>query len=148
MTPGSRKIVFPAMISLLSIVWPEETATAPQVEDPYRVDSVPASVHAGFQDSNRFTGETFYMHKNTDTIGYDTLELPEKRTGQDSGVFRKGEFRKYWAKVEKEDGFDKLREQMQAQDIDRSWVPRIYLFDSNLVIFPGWFVLRKKNRKH
>jgi hypothetical protein len=77
----------------------------------------------------------------------DTLELPEKTVrAAESDSFSK-EFKKYWAKVEKRDGFDKLRSQIQRHnDPDNSWVPHFYLFDSNLIVFPLWFIWRNKHR--
>ena len=94
--------------------------------------------------------EPFYMHRNVDTLPFDspredTLRLPDKTASPGDSLGR--EFKKYWTKVEKEDGFDKLRAQLHARDIDKSWFPHWYLFDSNLVVFPGWIVIRKKNRK-
>lgn len=96
--------------------------------------------------------EPFYMHRNIDTIPFDsarkdTLQLPEKKVTP--GDSFSTEFKKYWTRVEKEDGFDKLRDQINARDIDKSWYPHFYLFDSNLVFipFPPHFVIRKKHRK-
>jgi hypothetical protein len=142
------KAFFLATLVLLPSAGAGDSIPNPPSDDPYSIDSSRNAVRFDSTSYERFSGEPYYMHRNLDTAGYDTLELPERKAGADSGIFKAGEFRKYWAKVEKEDGFDKLRAQMQSRDIDRSWVPRIYLFDSNLVIFPGWFVLRKKNRKH
>ena len=76
----------------------------------------------------------------------DTLELPGLSTKNSRKDSISREFRKYWAELEKREGIDELRKQLQANDIDRTWVPRLYFFDSNLVVFPGWFVLRKKLR--
>lgn len=54
------------------------------------------------------------------------------------------EFRAYWRKVEAEAGITDLRGRQAAQDLDRSRVPRIFLFDSSVVIYPGIVVLRRK----
>jgi hypothetical protein len=81
------------------------------------------------------------------TIPTDTVEMDEKTVRGSSQDSLSREFKKYWAQVEKAEGFDKLREQINARDLDRSWIPHLYFFDSNLVVFPGWFVIRKKNRR-
>lgn len=77
-------------------------------------------------------------------LANDTLELPAKtaKLGCDSFCM---EFRKYWVKVEEREGFDKYRSQIQINDIDKTWVPHFYLFDSNVVVFPGWLLIRNKN---
>lgn len=66
----------------------------------------------------------------------------------DTGVAREmrtlEEFRAYWSKVEERGGFKSMKGQYAAQDIDRTLVPKIYLFDSSVVLFPGWVVLRKR----
>ena len=72
----------------------------------------------------------------SDTQKLDTLVLPEitaKISKQDS---ISESFKKYWTRVEKEEEIDKLREQLRARDIDHSWVPHWYFFDSTLVIMP------------
>lgn len=77
-------------------------------------------------------------------VTVDTLQLPDQvaRPGQGDSLSK--EFAKYWAQLEKQEGMDALKKQMQANDIDRTKIPHLYLADSNLVIFPGWFILRKK----
>lgn len=80
-------------------------------------------------------------------VSTDTVEMEEKTVRSSSQDSLSREFRKYWAQVEKAEGFDKVREQINSRDLDRSWIPHLYFFDSNLVVFPGWFVIRKKNRR-
>jgi hypothetical protein len=77
-------------------------------------------------------------------VTVDTLQLPDQvaRPGQGDSLSK--EFAKYWAQLEKQEGMAELKKQMQANDIDRTKIPHLYLADSNLVIFPGWFILRKK----
>lgn len=86
------------------------------------------------------------MATETASANQDTLELSTltAKTSRNDSFSR--EFKKYWARVEKQDGFDKLKEQINSRDIDRSWIPHLYFFDSNLVVFPFWFVWRQKNR--
>ncbi len=66
----------------------------------------------------------------------------------DSAVARefknREEFRRYWARTEERSGFKAMRQQYEIQDIDKSLIPKIYLFDSACVVFPGWVVLRKR----
>lgn len=59
----------------------------------------------------------------------------------------KTEFTRYWAKLEEEQGFRKLRDQYVSRDIDKSRVPKIILFDSSVVVYPGWIILRKGKSK-
>ena len=101
----------------------------------YRIDSIQAK-------SVMFENNPFYYamedHSKVDSASAktDTLELPEKSVqGNGSDSLGKA-FKKYWKKVEEQDGFDKLRNQMQSNDLMKSRFPRFYLFDSNLVIFP------------
>lgn len=54
------------------------------------------------------------------------------------------EFRRYWTKVEKRDGIKALKDQYAREDIDKTLIPKTYLFDSTVVIYPGWIILRKK----
>ena len=68
------------------------------------------------------------------------VELPEATSRQRGNK----EFRGYWKQVEKDGGLDQLRGRQRSWDIDKTWVPHLYFFDSNLVVFPGFFVLRKK----
>jgi hypothetical protein len=75
----------------------------------------------------------------------DTLELPEKKAQRNGCDSFCREFRKYWAKVEERDGYDRLKKQMESNDIDKTWVPHFYLFDSNVVISPFWIIFRNKN---
>ncbi|MEO6098625.1 MAG: hypothetical protein ABIW76_24310 [Fibrobacteria bacterium] len=69
----------------------------------------------------------------------------------DTGVAREmrtlEEFRSYWSKLEERNGFKSMKGQYAAQDIDRTLVPKVYLFDSAVVVFPGWVVLRKKAKR-
>ena len=69
---------------------------------------------------------------------------------RDSSISRrirsKAEFKDYWEKVEAEAGFPELRGQLAAQDVDKSRVPKRYLFDSSVVVYPGWIVLRRMRR--
>jgi hypothetical protein len=121
------------------------TAGASDSEEPYRVDSPrPKSIVLENDSANRLPADSQSAPVRPDGKE-DTLELPGKTSKPAGSDSISREFKKYWAKVEKQEGFDKLRSQIQANDIDKTWVPHFYLFDSNLVIFPGWFVLRKKH---
>jgi hypothetical protein len=66
----------------------------------------------------------------------------------DSAVARevrtRDEFRRHWARLEEREGFRALRDQYAGRDIDKGRVPKAYLFDSAMVVYPGWIVLRKK----
>jgi len=54
------------------------------------------------------------------------------------------EFRVYWNRIEKENGVPALQSQMAAHDIDKTLVPKAYLFDSSVVVYPGWIIVRRK----
>lgn len=69
----------------------------------------------------------------------DTLRLPDKHAKDDS---LGKEFRKYWEKYQKQEGFDQLKGQADAHDINKSKIPHWYLFDSTVVIYPGWFYIQ------
>ncbi|MDQ3003025.1 MAG: hypothetical protein M3Y08_17400 [Fibrobacterota bacterium] len=117
-------------------------------ESVYLLDSIqPKSI--------MFENNPFYNAIDTqpiiesDSFKNDTLELPAKSVhGKGNDSLGKA-FKKYWAKVEEQDGFDKLRNQMRSNDIIKSRLPRFYLFDSNLVIFPfpPVFIWGKKDLK-
>lgn len=68
----------------------------------------------------------------------DTALAREMRT--------KAEFDAYWERVQSSSGHKRLRGRLAAQDVDRTRVPRIYLFDSTVVVLPGWIVARKRSR--
>lgn len=59
-------------------------------------------------------------------------------------VKTKAEFRRYWNTFEREEGFQEMRAQYAAADQDMTRIPRVYLFDSSVVVYPGWVVMRKK----
>ena len=71
------------------------------------------------------------------------IELPEVTTTRPGDR----EFREYWRRAEEENGIGELRGRLKSWDIDKTWVPHLYFFDSSLVIFPGWIVLRRKPGK-
>lgn len=52
------------------------------------------------------------------------------------------EFRKQWRDLEAREGFLDLRAQHAARDVDKTRIPRLYLFDSTVVVYPGWIILR------
>jgi hypothetical protein len=54
------------------------------------------------------------------------------------------EFRAYWDRIEKENGIPALQSQMAAHDIDKGRIPKAYLFDSSVVVYPGWIIVRHK----
>lgn len=56
------------------------------------------------------------------------------------------EFEAYWKGVERRNGFNSLKRQMDAHDVDKTLVPKVYLFDSAVVVFPGWIILRRAPR--
>src|SRR6185369_11449799 len=63
----------------------------------------------------------------------DTLALPDKNVRPSKQDSTSKAFRKYWAKVEEESGFDELRDQMRARDVKWSKIPHWYFFDSTVV---------------
>lgn len=69
---------------------------------------------------------------------------------RDTGLSRelrgRAEFERYWDKLEADHGYPALRGNLAAQDVDKTRVPKAYLFDSSVVVFPGWIVVRKRNR--
>jgi hypothetical protein len=54
------------------------------------------------------------------------------------------EFRAYWDRVEKENGVRALKNQMAAHDVDKGLIPKAYFFDSSVVVYPGWIIVRRK----
>jgi hypothetical protein len=58
----------------------------------------------------------------------------------------RAEFDAYWDRLTKSSGHRALRGRLAAQDIDNTFIPRTYLFDSSVVVFPGWIVVRKRAR--
>jgi hypothetical protein len=57
------------------------------------------------------------------------------------------EFRRHWRELELREGFRELRAQHAARDVDKGRIPRLYLFDSSMVVYPGWVVMRHKPRR-
>lgn len=68
----------------------------------------------------------------------DTALAREMRT--------RAEFDAYWARHSAEAGHAELRGNLAAQDVDKTRIPKAYLFDSSVVVFPGWVVIRKRPR--
>lgn len=58
----------------------------------------------------------------------------------------RAEFDAYWDRLTVSPGHRALRGSLAAQDIDKTRIPKAYLFDSSLVVFPGWIVIRKRAR--
>ena len=54
------------------------------------------------------------------------------------------QFKRYWQKVEVENGIPALKGQMQAHDVDKTLIPKAYALDSSVVIYPGYIIIRKK----
>jgi hypothetical protein len=105
--------------------------------------SIPESIH--YKDSTQqksalFDNNPHYHYSNDSSIQElneikpDTLELPMRSVQGNDSMSK--EFRKYWKMVEKENGYDKLASQMRSRDIMKSKLPRFYLFDSSIVLFP------------
>lgn len=71
-----------------------------------------------------------------------------KRAISDSSILveinSKREFNRYWKKVEAENGIADLRNQLKAHDVDKTLIPKAYAFDSSVVIYPGWIIVRSK----
>lgn len=66
---------------------------------------------------------------------------------QDSSLAREirspKEFSAYWNRIEQENGIPVLKNQMAAHDVDKSLIPKAYLFDSSVVVYPGWIIIRR-----
>jgi hypothetical protein len=58
----------------------------------------------------------------------------------------RAEFDAYWDRLTSSSGHRALRGRIAAQDIDKTFIPKTYLFDSSMVVFPGWIVVRKRAR--
>lgn len=97
-------------------------------------------------DSNKSKIKNGEYYPEMDRGQLDTVELPEKKVRPSMNDSIQKNFKRYWSKVEAQDGFDELRKQMGSNDIDKLWIPHFYLFDSNVVIYPGWFIIRKKEK--
>ncbi len=97
------------------------------------------------QPSNQAAPPPFVvLNVDSGKIVVDTLQLPDQVAFPGQGDSLSKEFAKYWAQLEKQEGMTELKKQMHANDVDKTKIPHMYLADSNLVIFPGWFILRKK----
>ncbi len=72
------------------------------------------------------------------------FELFLKDTAISVEVKTKAEFRRYWNAFEHQEGFQEMRAQFAAADHDKTRIPRVYLFDSSVVVYPGWVVMRRK----
>lgn len=107
---------------------PTPTAKAPQTSPSHQDASPPFVV----------------LQVDSGRVVVDTLQLPDQVARPGQGDSLNKEFAKYWAQLEKQEGMSELKKQMQANDADKTKIPHFYLADSNLVIFPGWFILRKK----
>lgn len=81
-------------------------------------------------------GGTGFRREGLESILGDSAVATEFRNEE--------EFRLYWARIQERNGFGALKRQYEIQDIDKSLIPKIYLFDSACVVFPGWVVFRKK----
>ncbi len=57
------------------------------------------------------------------------------------------EFRSYWERIEKENGIGDLKGQMAAHDVDKGRIPKTYLFDSSVVVYPGWIIVRRMRHR-
>jgi len=77
----------------------------------------------------------------------DTLSLPGISAKSSEYDSTSKAFKKYWSRVEKEEGIDKLRDQVRSRDIDHSWYPHWYFFDSTVVLVPPFFILFR-SKKH
>jgi hypothetical protein len=71
-----------------------------------------------------------------------------KRAISDSSMLQEikssEEFDQYWKKVEAENDITDLRSQLNAEDVDKTLIPKAYALDSSIVIYPGWIIIRKK----
>lgn len=91
------------------------------------------------------------MEKLADSVfrNAPTMTLPQLQTllldsSRTEEIRTQEGFRKYWSRVEQENGIAAMKSQHMARDPDRSRIPKIYLADSSIVILPGWIVLRKR----
>ncbi|MEO7425163.1 MAG: hypothetical protein ABI036_08245 [Fibrobacteria bacterium] len=119
--------------------------------DSAKADSL---VHLGVLISSEIKGgNQVYLleNKGMDSLvrGSDSRDAFIVRIS-DSSLTRRirneAEFRSYWKKAEAEAGFPELRSQLAAHDLDKSRIPKRYLFDSSVVIYPGCIVLRRMRR--
>ena len=71
-----------------------------------------------------------------------------KKAISDSSVLEeiksREQFKRYWQKVEVENGIPALKGQLKAVDVDKTLIPKAYAFDSSVVIYPGYIIIRKK----
>jgi hypothetical protein len=91
--------------------------------------------NGGFTDSLARLGGHLRRDRFDALIG-DTALAREVRTQE--------EFSRYWASLEERNDVKALKDQYARQDIDRSLIPKKYLFDSTVVLYPGWIIVRKK----
>lgn len=75
-------------------------------------------------------------------------EASFKRAISDSSMLQEiksnEEFNQYWKNVEAENDITDLRSQLNAEDVDKTLIPKAYALDSSVVIYPGWIIMRKK----
>lgn len=67
-------------------------------------------------------------------------------TGTAKELRSRAEFEAYWDRVAVSPAHRALRGNLAAQDVDKTRIPKTYLFDSSVVVFPGWIVIRKRDR--
>lgn len=91
-------------------------------------------------DTLRKRVEKGYFRLEKGDLIPDTLD-PKSGLSRPEAVSR--EFADYWKKVESTGGFQKYRKQMLASgSLEESWVPKVMLFDSTVVVIPGYIFLR------
>lgn len=72
-----------------------------------------------------------------------------KRAISDSSILleinSQEEFQRFWKTVEANSGLIDLKNQLDARDIDKSLIPKVYAFDSSVVIYPYPYPYSKSN---
>lgn len=141
-----RTLILPATALVLAIFLPGRIASAG--EDPSGTQSPDVVITSELAEESQVL--ILKDRKTADSLFH--LREPAIRTEfvrfvQDTAVSvevrTKAEFRKHWDKLERREGFREMRAQYASTDPDHSRIPRANLFDSSVVVFPGWVILRR-----
>ncbi len=87
----------------------------------------------------RIQGQTFLWQRGD--LVPDTTHAGAKTQDQKTVAA----FRVYWKQVENTEGYDEFRNQIQqGTNVDKSWIPKVFYFDSSLAVIPGYLFIRFK----
>jgi hypothetical protein len=140
------------LVTLLISALAVAAATAQTKTDQARADSVQALrviLSSELQGGNQVLKLENQRLADSLVRGATSRRAFLERIG-DSSVSRRfrhnSEFADYWGKLEAREGIVELKSQYAAHDVDKTRIPKAYLFDSTVVVYPGWIILRRMRR--